>query len=60
MGSRSKCKAGYYQYKILREKQAEHSLTNFSKIYFDPPHRVMKIYKWDLIKFKAFVQQRKL
>ena len=31
---------------------------NHSKIFFDPPPRVMKIktkiYKWDLIKFKGF------
>ena len=37
---------------------------NHSKIFFDPPPRVMeintKINKWDLMKLKAFVQQRKL
>ena len=37
---------------------------NQSKIFYDPPHRVMeikiKINKWDLIKLKSFVQQRKL
>ena len=36
---------------------------NHRKIFFDPPPRVMKIKtkinKWDLIKLKAFVQQRK-
>ena len=35
---------------------------NHSKIFFDPPPRVMeintKINKWDLMKLKAFVQQR--
>ena len=34
-----------------------------SKIFFDPPPRVMKIKtkinKWDLIKLKAFAQQKK-
>ena len=38
--------------------------TNQSKILYDPPPRVMeiktKINKWDLIKLKAFTQQRKL
>ena len=33
-----------------------------SKIFFDPPPRVMeiktKINKWDLVNFKAFAQQR--
>ena len=37
---------------------------NHSKIFFDPPHRVMeiktKINKWDLMKPKIFAQQRKL
>ena len=37
---------------------------NQSKIFYDPPLRVMeiktKINKWDLIKLKAFAQQRKL
>ena len=37
---------------------------NQSKIFYDPPHRVMeikiKINKWDLIKLKSFAQQRKL
>ena len=36
---------------------------NRSKIFFNPPPILMKIKtkinKWDLIKFKAFVQQRK-
>ena len=36
---------------------------NCSKIFFDPPHRVMKIKmkinKWDLLNLKAFAQQRK-
>ena len=37
---------------------------NQSKILYDPPSRVMeiktKVNKWDLIKLKAFSQQRKL
>ena len=37
---------------------------NCSKIFFNPPPRVKKIKtkinKWDLIKLKSFVQQRKL
>ena len=37
---------------------------NQSKILYNPPPRVMeiktKINKWDLIKLKAFTQQRKL
>ena len=37
---------------------------NQSKILYDPPPRVMKIKtkvnKWELVKHKAFVQQRKL
>ena len=37
---------------------------NQSKILYDPPPRVTeiktKVNKWDLIKLKAFVQQRKL
>ena len=37
---------------------------NPSKILYDPPPRVMeikaKVNKWDLIKLKAFTQQRKL
>ena len=36
---------------------------NHSKIFFDPPPRVTEIKtqinKWDLIKLKAFAQQRK-
>ena len=36
---------------------------NCSMIFYDPPPRVMKmkakINKWDLIKLKAFAQQRK-
>ena len=36
---------------------------NHRKIFFDPPPRVMeiktKINKWELIKLKAFAQQRK-
>ena len=37
---------------------------NQSKIFYDPPSRVMeiktKINKWDLIKLKSFAQKRKL
>ena len=37
---------------------------NHSKILYDPPPRVpeikIKVNKWDLIKLKAFAQQRKL
>ena len=37
---------------------------NQSKILYDPPPRVpeikIKVNKWDLIKLKAFAQQRKL
>ena len=37
---------------------------NQSKILYDPPPRVMeirtKVSKWDIIKLKAFAQQRKL
>ena len=37
---------------------------NQNKILYDPPPRVMeiktKVNKWDLIKLKSFVQQRKL
>ena len=37
---------------------------NHSKIFFDPPPRVMerktKINKWELMKLKSFAQQRKL
>ena len=37
---------------------------NQSKILYDPPPRVMeiktKVNKWDLVKLKAFAQQRKL
>ena len=37
---------------------------NHSRILYDPPPRILaikaKIIKWDLIKLKAFTQQRKL
>ena len=35
---------------------------NQSKIFYDPPPRVMEIEinQWDLIKLKSFAQQRKL
>ena len=37
---------------LLEEKQGKYSDINQSKIFFDPPRRVMKIKinKWDLIK----------
>ena len=39
-------------------------ILNQSKILYDPPPRVTeiktKVNKWDLIKLKAFAQQRKL
>ena len=44
--------------KLLRETQAEGSDINHSKIFYDPPPRVMdiktKINKWDQIKMKSF------
>ena len=45
---------GYY--KTLQGKQTEYSDMNGSKIFFDPPPRVMKIKinKWDLIKCIIF------
>ena len=45
---------GYY--KTLQGKQTEYSDMNGSKIFFDPPPRVMKVKtnKWDLIKLKSF------
>ena len=51
--------------KLLLEENTGRTLyaINHSKIFFDPPPRVMeiktKINKWDLMKFKSFEQQRK-
>ena len=42
--------------KLLEENLAKHSDINHSRIYYDPPPRVMeiktKINKWDIIKLK--------
>ena len=38
----------------LLEENTEYSDVNGSKLFFDPPPRVMKINKWDLIKLKSF------
>ena len=51
--------------KLLQENIGKTlSDVNHSKILHDPPPRVTeiktKVNKWDLIKFKAFSQQRKL
>ena len=51
--------------KILEENIGRtHDDINQNKIPYDPPPRVMeiktKVNKWDLIKLKAFAQQRKL
>ena len=44
--------------KLLEETQAEHSFDISTRIFFDPPARVMKtktkINNWDLIKLKSF------
>ena len=41
--------------KLLEEKiQRTLFDINHSKIYFDPPPRVMEINKWDLMKLKSF------
>ena len=60
LGYLFKCKAGCY--KTIRGKHRQNILCiNHSKIFFDPPPKVMKIKtkinNWDLI--KAFTQQRK-
>ena len=56
MDQRPKCKTRHY--KTLRGKQEEHSDINHSKIFYDPPPRVMgiktKINKWNLMKLKGF------
>ena len=49
----------------LLEQNTGRTLYNINhKILYDPPPRVMetktKVNKWDLIKLKAFAQQRKL
>ena len=45
--------------KLLEENLAKHSDINHSRIYYDPPPRVMeiktKINKWDLIKLKKLL-----
>ena len=51
--------------KLLEESIGRiHNNINQSKILYDPPPRVMeiktKVSKWDIIKLKAFAQQRKL
>ena len=51
--------------KLLEENIGRtHDDINQSKILYDPPPRLMeikiKVNKWDLIKLKAFAQQRKL
>ena len=50
--------------KLLEENIGRTLDVNQSKILYDPPPRVTeiktKVYKWDLIKLKAFAQQRKL
>ena len=62
MDQRPKCKARHYQ--TLRGKHRKNTLYHKSQQdFFDPPPRVMeiktKINKWDLMKLKAFAQQRK-
>ena len=58
MDQRPKCKTGHY--KTLRGKT--HFDINHSKIFFDPPPRVMeiktKINKWDLMKLKSFCKAK--
>ena len=57
MDERPNCKARYYK---LLEKNIGRTLfdTNYTRIFFNPPPRVMKIKtkinKWDLIKLKSF------
>ena len=51
--------------KLLKENKSRTlDDINQSKILYDPPPRVMeiktKVNKWDLVKQKAFAQQRKL
>ena len=58
MDYRPKCKTGHY-IKLLEENIGRiHFDINHSKIFFDPPARVMeiktKINKWDLMKLKNF------
>ena len=60
MDLRPKCKARYPDTIKLLEENIGRTLSdiNCSKIFFDPPPRVMKIKtkinKWDLIKLKSF------
>ena len=61
MDYKTKCKIR--NYKTLRGKYRQNFQDiNQSKIFYDPPPRVMeiKINQWDLIKLKSFAQQRKL
>ena len=48
--------------KLLEENLAKHSDINHSRIYYDPPPRVMeiktKINKWDLIKLKKLLHNK--
>ena len=50
----------------LSEENTGRTLSDISqsKIFYDPPSRVMeiktKVNKWDVIKLKTFSQQRKL
>ena len=50
--------------KLLEENIGRTLDINQSKILYDPPPRVKeirtKVNKWDLLKLKAFAQQRKL
>ena len=50
--------------KFLEENIGRTLDINQIKIFYDPPPRIMeikaKINKWDLIKLKSFIQQRKL
>ena len=58
---KTKCKIR--NYKTLRGKHRQNFQDiNQSKIFYDPPPRVMEIKtnQWDLIKPKSFAQQRKL
>jgi len=47
-------------HKIPRRKHRPNTDKNHSKIFFDPPFRVMKIKinKWNLIKLKNFLHSR--
>ena len=62
MDYRHKCKAGHYQ--TLRGKHKQNTDIYLSKIFFDPPSRVMKIKtkinKWDLMKLKSFCRAQEI